>query len=151
MTAHKIYGAALFLVAALLFASTFSAQYADEPLGGDVSTVFLPRAYLIVWMFFAALVFVMGTLGHYKLDFPAVEWGRLAAICLTGIVVAWAMLTVGFLIATIPGIWVFTWIFGYRKPVQLTIFSVAMPLSVWFLFIYVFELLLPSSPWFNSF
>ena len=151
MTAHKIYGGALFAVAALLFASTFSTRYAIESLGGDVSTVFLPRAFLIVWMIFAAAVFVIGAQGRYKLDFPDVNWGRLTAISGVSLLTAAGMLTVGFLFATIPGLWIFTWIFGYRKPIQLTLFSIIFPITVWILFINVFELPLPKSPWFDTF
>lgn len=151
MITHKIYGAGLFLVAALIFASTFSSQYAGEPLGGDVSTVFLPRAYLIAWMLFSALVFLMGFRRGQETDYPNVDWVRLASLSLVCAVAAWAMLTVGFLIALIPSVWAFIWIFGYRKLLPVTIFSVAAPIFVWFLFIHVFELLLPSSPWFHSF
>ncbi len=151
MTANRIYGGVLFLVAALIFATTFSEQYASEPLGGDVSTVFMPRIFLLAWMFFAVLIFFMDEKGDGKRTFPRVDWRRLGAISLVSLIIAIAMLNAGFLIATIPGLWVFTWIFGYRKPVPLTVLSIVLPIAVWFLFSDVFLLPLPSSPWFESF
>ena len=146
--AHKIYSGVLFLVAAFLFASTFSVKYAIEPLGGDVSTVFLPRVFLIIWMLLAVTMFAMDSKGFFKLDLPDVAWGKLFAIVATSLLTAIGMLTIGFVFATIPGTWIFTWIFGYRKIVQLTLFSILLPISVWILFIEIFELPLPQSPWF---
>ncbi len=151
MSAHRIYGGALFFAAAAIFATTFSEQYAGEPLGGDVSTVFMPRAFLIAWMAFAVLLFFRGPGTGSDAGFPGVNWLRLGAVALVSLGTALAMLHAGFLIATVPGFWIFTWIYGYRKPVPLTVVSIALPLGVWFLFNDVFELPLPGSPWFRDF
>lgn len=151
MTAHRIYGGLLFLAAAAILATTFSERYAGEPLAGDVSTVFMPRAFLLAWMAFAALLFFRGPGAGADAAFPKVDWTRLGAVALVSLGTALAMLHAGFLIATVPGFWIFAWTCGYRRPVPLTLVSAALPLGVWFLFNDVFGLPLPGSPWFRDF
>ena len=138
----------LLAAAALLFAATFSDRFDVPTFGGDVGPAFAPRAYLIVWMGLSAISLVQAVRGTE----PAGEGANLrkllsvaAIACGTG----YAMTVIGFVFATVPGFFLFCWAFGYRKPVILALLSVAGPLLIWALFTYVFELLLPRSPWFH--
>ena len=151
MIAHRVYGAALFALAALLFASSFSSDYAVEALFGDVSTVFVPRLFLIAWMALAALVFQRGFAGPEIEGLPEVAWRRLGLVASVGVLTGLGMLTIGFLLSTIPGLFAFVWFYGYRKPVPLALVSLLLPLTVWLIFVEVFQLPLPQSPWFDSF
>lgn len=151
MTAHRVYGAALFFLAALLFASSFSSDYAVEALFGDVSTVFVPRLFLIAWMAFAALVFARGFTGPDIEGLPEVAWRRLGLVASVGVLTGLGMLTIGFLLSTVPGFFAFVWLYGYRRPVPLLLISLFLPLAIWLIFVQVFQLPLPQSPWFESF
>ena len=152
MVVDRIYGAALFLVAALLFATTYSAEYHQQGgLFGDVNTVFVPRIFLIAWMLLAAIQCVGGFIRKDAEAYPAVQWTKLGTVSAIAVLVAFAMLGAGFLLATIPGFFLFTWAFGYRRPVILAAVSVIFPIAIWLLFINVFKLPLPHSPWFDSF
>lgn len=151
MATDRIYGAALFLAAALLFLTTYSAEYQQGGQFGDVSTVFVPRIFLIAWMLFAAIQCIGGFFREDAEAYPAVQWGKLGAVSAVAVLAAFAMLGAGFLIATIPGFFLFTWAFGYRRPVILAILSIVFPIGIWLLFIHVFKLPLPHSPWFDSF
>lgn len=152
MAAVFVYGLMLVLSAGALFVSTFSATYdLGEPYGGDVTTVFVPRVFLILWMIFAVLMVVEEVVrGRAKLRLN-VDWTPLGLACLAAIVIAAAMLQFGFVLALVPGFFVFTWLLGYRRPVPLAIVSIAMPAVVWGVFIHFFELSLPQSPWFDVF
>ena len=151
MIAHRLYGAALFTLAALLFASTFASDYAVEAMFGDVSTVFVPRLFLAAWMVFAAFVFVSGFTKPEIKGLPEVAWPRLAAVAGVAVVTGVGMLQVGFLLSTIPGFFAFTWLYGYRRPVPLVVVSILLPLAIWLLFVEVFQLPLPQSSWFEGF
>lgn len=63
-------------------------------------------------------------------------------------ITALAMTRIGFVFAAVPGLAVFCRAFGYRRFVTLAIISVAVPVCIWALFTFGFELLLPRSPWF---
>ena len=77
--------------------------------------------------------------------------GRLLIIALITIGTAVAMLYIGFVLAAIPGYFLFCWAFGYRKPIPLLIISVVSVLATWIIFNNVLELILPHSPWFTLF
>ena len=151
MIAHRLYGAALFTLAALLFASTFAGDYAVEAMFGDVSTVFVPRLFLAAWMVFAAFLFASGFTRPEIKGLPEVAWRRLAAVAGVAVITGVGMLQAGFLLSTVPGFFAFTWFYGYRKPLPLAIVSVLLPLAIWLLFVEVFQLPLPQSPWFEGF
>ena len=138
----------LLAAAALLFAATFSDRFDVPTFGGDVGPAFAPRAYLIVWMFLSATSLVQAVRGTTPPGGEA-NLGKLLSVAAIACGTGYAMTVIGFVFATVPGFFLFCWAFGYRKPVILALLSVAGPLLIWALFTYVFELLLPRSPWFH--
>lgn len=145
---------ALLLIAAGLFLSTFSNEYDIPSFGGDVSTVFVPRIYFIIWILLCLFSLWDSTNTNYE-DKDGEETSfsvaRLCTIILIAAATSVAMLKLGFVIGLIPGFILFCWSFGYRRPLVLTVISVSGTLGIWLLFNNVFELPLPRSPWFHLF
>lgn len=155
-TLNRLTLGVLILLPAILFATTFSAEYDVATFGGDVSTVFVPRIFLIVW--FGLAIWAM--IDNFRATSDGNEnaegesqpsLGRLLIIALITIITAVAMLYIGFVLAAIPGYFLFCWAFGYRKPIPLLIISIISVLTTWVIFNNVLELVLPHSPWFTLF
>ncbi|MEM7023707.1 MAG: tripartite tricarboxylate transporter TctB family protein [Pseudomonadota bacterium] len=139
----------LVIFAALMFASTFSSEYDVPSFGGDVSTVFVPRIYLVILLLLSVLALcTKDTTPPSEVETRASD-RRLITVVAIAAATGFAMLYVGFVIATIPGFFLFCFAFGYRKLAWLVLFSILAPLVVWFLFNDLLELPLPRSPWFT--
>ena len=150
MNPVRIGALALFLVAALLFASSF-AMDVGEPMFGDVSTVFVPRIFLIAWMVLAALIaIVAGRDGEADGVFAGVAWRRLWIIIAIVAVAAVAMMEIGFVFACLPAFIVFVAVFGYRRYGITIVVGALFVFALWALFLEVFRLPLPISPWFGT-
>ncbi|NIA70824.1 tripartite tricarboxylate transporter TctB family protein [Pelagibius litoralis] len=142
--------AVIALVAAGLFASTFSADYDVPSFGGDVSTVFTPRIFL-------GLVFALSVLLLFMAKAPDTEAQRLSAAGITkllavaavSLAVAFALPHIGFVLATAPGLFLYCYFFGYRRFTTLGLMSVLGPFAVWYLFNDLLGLPLPHTPWFS--
>lgn len=142
----------LLLLGIGLFLSTFSEAYDIEPFMGDVGTVFMPRVYFVIWIGLSITLLVQSFRRVDESDSDqAFSFSRLITIMLVSGATAVAILKFGFVLGMVPGFFIFCWLFGYRKPVTLAIFSIAGTVIIWVLFNNVFELPLPRSPWFNLF
>ncbi len=139
----------LLIVAIALFALTFTDQFDVPTFGGDVGPAFAPRGFLLVWMGLAAVTTFLAARRAPGEPTEPVRLGQLIVVVLIAAGTGFAMITIGFVFAMVPGFFLFCWAFGYRKVVQLTVISIAGPLAVWALFTFGFELLLPRSPWFH--
>ena len=138
----------LLIAAASFFAVTFTDQFDVPTFGGDVGPAFAPRGYLLVWMALAATSVLQAL--REKDEAPLeVNLRQLVSVAAVAGATGYAMTVVGFVFSTVPGVFLFCWAFGYRKPIMLAVLSLAAPLTIWALFTYVFELLLPRSPWFH--
>lgn len=119
---------------------------------GDVGTVFMPRVYFVIWIGLSITLLVQSFRRVYESDSDqAFSFSRLITIMLVSGATAVAILKFGFVLGMVPGFFIFCWLFGYRKPVTLAMFSIAGTVMIWVLFNNVFELPLPRSPWFNLF
>lgn len=150
MRALEIAVAAVFLATAIVFFSlTFSDDFDVPTFGGDVGPAFAPRGYLSVWIVLALLVLVEAI---KRVDSPISEIGDLRRIILAAAIAVGtgvSMLKIGFVLAAIPGFFLFCRTLRYRNyPVLITL-SILAPLAIWWTFTFVFELLLPRSPWFG--
>lgn len=143
----------LLLLGIALFAATFSSEYDIEPFWGDVSTVFVPRVYFVIWIALS-LIFLYQTTGkgtEEEQSQQSISFKRLGIIMVIAAATAIAILKLGFMIGMVPGFFLFCWAFGYHKPISLTCISIVGSTTVWLLFNNVFELPLPRSPWFTLF
>lgn len=141
--------ASLLLMGIGLLAMTFQPAFNVPTFGGDVGPAFAPRGYLIAWIGLSLVVLLQAARG---VDTPLAEHGDIARLCTVvaiGVATGIAMLWVGFVIAAVPGFFAFTYALGYRRIGVLVVLSLAVPLAIWLLFTFGFELLLPRSPWFG--
>lgn len=132
-----------------LFVMTFSPSFDVPTFGGDVGPAFAPRGYLLVWIALAAITLVQALRSQSE---PSEDPGNLPRLIITaaiGAVTGFAMLHIGFVLAAIPGFFAFCYALGYRRLAVLAIISIGVPLAIWVLFTFGFELLLPRSPWFG--
>lgn len=143
-----------FLVSGLgLLAMTFGDAFEVRTFGGDVGPAFAPRLFLVAWSIFAAITLAQALMGQAAKpaeDMETVRTRQFLVVIVVAAVTALAMTRIGFVFATIPGLAAFCWAFGYRKPVPLALVSLLVPLGIWALFTFGFELLLPRSPWFHQ-
>ncbi|MBF9052126.1 hypothetical protein GTA62_19035 [Roseobacter sp. HKCCD9010] len=141
--------ATLLLTGIGLLSVTFSPAFDVPTFGGDVGPAFAPRGYLIVWITLALIILVQAKQANPA---PLSDYGnmrRLLAVVGVGVATGFAMLWLGFVIAAIPGLFAFAYALGYRRLGVLITLSIAAPLTIWALFTFGFELLLPRSPWFG--
>lgn len=142
----------LLLAGILLFAMTFSSDFDVMTFGGDVGPAFAPRLFLVPWIILAAATVVQAeraepTIASSSEDMKVGQMLAAVAIVLT---TAFAITKIGFVFAMIPGMFLFCIAIGYRNlPVLISVVLISVP-GLWALFTFVFELLLPRSPWFNQ-
>jgi len=150
MRVLEIAVAAVFLATAIVFFSlTFSDDFDVPTFGGDVGPAFAPRGYLLVWIILAALALFEAV---RRSELPIKEIGDLRRTLLASAIAVGtglSMLKIGFVLAAIPGFFLFCRTLGYRNYLVLILLSILAPLAIWSTFTFVFELLLPRSPWFG--
>lgn len=140
--------ASAFLVAGLgLLSMTFSSSFDVQTFGGDVGPAFAPRLFLVAWSIFAAIALAQAMLSEQD-GLGEIRVRQFLTVMVIATITALAMTRVGFVFAAVPGLAAFCWAFGYRRFVTLAFISVAVPVCIWALFTFGFELLLPRSPWF---
>ncbi|SLN13059.1 tripartite tricarboxylate transporter TctB family protein [Pseudooctadecabacter jejudonensis] len=140
--------ASAFLLAGLgLLSMTFGEAFDIRTFGGDVGPAFAPRLFLAAWSVFAAVA-LMSALRSTPGDMDRINMTQFLTVIVIATVTALAMTRIGFVFAAVPGLAAFCWAFGYRRIGVLAIISVTVPVSIWALFTFGFELLLPRSPWF---
>jgi len=164
---------ALILVPTVLFITTFDEEYDVAAFAGDVSTVFVPQIFLLIWIGLAVAAFFVSrqsfnqveesdaavenelsdlpdNLGDDSVE-PESSFLKLLLIMIISIVTAIAMLNFGFVLAVVPGFFLFCWQFGYRKPLPLLVISLTAVFATWYIFNSLLSLPLPRSPWFLAF
>ena len=139
----------LLLASVVLFAVTISDQFDVPTFGGNVGPAFAPRGFLAVWFVFALISVVQAFRSHVGEEEAEVRLRQLLSAVVIVLVTGFAVTKVGFYFAAVPGFFLFCLAFGYRKFLILALLSVSVPLLLWALFTFGFELLLPKSPWFN--
>jgi len=140
--------ASAFLLAGLgLLSLTFGEAFDVRTFGGDVGPAFAPRLFLVAWSVFAAVA-LAAAIKSSPGDLETINMAQFLTVIVIATITALAMTRIGFVFAAVPGLAAFCWAFGYRRIVVLAIISVTVPVGIWALFTFGFELLLPRSPWF---
>lgn len=143
-----IFLASMLLITGLgLLSTTFGDHFETRTFGGDVGPAFAPRLFLMAWSVFAAIALAQALISDSQ-ALGDIKIKQLITVVLIATITALTMTRVGFVITMIPGLCAFCWAFGYRKVRPLIVISIFVPLGVWALFTFGFELLLPRSPWF---
>lgn len=138
--------ASAFLLAGLgLLSMTFGDNFNVRTFGGDVGPAFAPRLFLVAWSAFAAVTLVQA-LAATPDDLGEIRIAQFLMVIVIAVLTALAMTRIGFVFAAVPGLAAFCRAFGYRKIATLMLISIAVPIGIWALFTFAFELLLPRSP-----
>ena len=138
-----IFGGVSLVIALALFVHTFSDQYDVNQLFGDVSTVFVPRALLILWMVCSVVIVARDNTGLAA--FSEVRWGAWARVAVVTAVTTAAIWAFGFLYVMPVGTFALGWAFGYRRWGWLALVSIAGPLAVWLILGVVAAVPLPTA------
>lgn len=135
----------------LLWMESLKPQYSNaQEQDYGFSPAFFPQILLSVWTLLC-VVMIVRSLILAKTEVAAPLWGKLfAAFVITGIYVA-LVDQIGFLMASVLFSAGFMYIFGYRRPVILTAVAVIFPVTTWWVFTHLLQIVLPTSPWFTNF
>ncbi|MEM6487973.1 MAG: tripartite tricarboxylate transporter TctB family protein [Pseudomonadota bacterium] len=134
---------AVLIAAAALLSTTFTAEYAG--LGAAQSPVFFPRIILGVMIALSLIAIVQDLMAGQRAE-PVEHWLALVVFVLAALVFANAITRVGFLLSAAPFSVVALAIFGFRHPLVIGVYALAVPGSLVLLFNHVLKLPLPTSP-----
>lgn len=143
-------GGIAFLLAAFFFYHTFDDAYSVSIITAGRGPVFFPRILLVAMLMLSLAVMWEG---RQEKSIPISGQQLLpviAAIGLTGFYI-FAITAAGFLISTTVFVFILPWLLGYRNVRLIVVVTALYPVSVWYLFDKIFKIILPTSPWFDSF
>ena len=143
-------GSLIFGLAGFFFYHTFDDAYAVSILTAGRGPVFFPRILLVVMLALSLAVIWEGrgqtrTAVSRKHILPV-----MTAVGLTGLYI-FAITAAGFLISTTLFVVILPRVLGYKNGWLIAAVGILYPISVWYIFNNIFKIILPSSPWFDSF
>jgi len=133
----------LLILGCALYTSTLGSSYAD--LGGAFSPVFFPRIILIGWIVLALLLVVADVLSAHTTD--TIQWLAVVIVSVAMYAYTQFMPVVGFFISSVVFSIVVLLATGQRKPLDVIVFSIAVPGALLILFNHVLTMPLPVSPY----
>lgn len=143
--------AVLFLaVALLLWGETFRDDYHLSRASHAMGPAFFPRIVLSGMVLLSLFVIF----DAFRKESGSVKLGGLGPVLgLIAITVAYgvAMFWIGFLFSSFLFVVAAALILGYRKLIVIVPVAAGYALAVWFMFQEILLIILPSSPWFDTF
>ncbi|MEM6849404.1 MAG: tripartite tricarboxylate transporter TctB family protein [Pseudomonadota bacterium] len=133
----------LLLVAAALYASTFTQSFSD--VGNAHSPVFFPRIILVLWLGLA-LIALIQTLIFAPANAPLFGLVRLAILIAAAVAYTMFLNSYGFFLTSAAFAVVCLIVFGVRNPLIIVLYAVAVPGGLVALFNHVLKMPLPTSP-----
>jgi len=146
----SIIGITFVLAGAFLFYHTFHPDYAVSIATAGRGPVFFPRILLgLMLVLSLAVVFE----GRNEQQSPISRKQLITVVLTLGVTAAYiySITAAGFLISTIACTLILPGLLGYRNWKMVLAVSAVYPVSVWYLFDRIFKIILPVSPWFDSF
>lgn len=137
-------------VALLLWGETFREEYSLSRASNAVGPAFYPRIVLTGMALLGLLVIVDAfrkESGTVKLDGAGAVFGLIAITVIYGIAMFW----IGFLLSSFVYIVTVSLALGYRRLLVIVPVAATYAVAVWFVFQEVLLIILPASPWFESF
>jgi putative tricarboxylic transport membrane protein len=147
---------AMFTAAGILFAGiflvwhTFDPAYETSFMTAGRGPVFYPRIILWAVLLLSIIVLVQARAESRDEEEPGPYGWTIAALVATGLYTL-AITRIGFVISTLAFTVVLPWIMGYRRVPIILGLAVIYTFAVWYVFEEVFLIILPSSPWFDTF
>ncbi|MBB4303470.1 hypothetical protein GGD81_002513 [Rhodobium orientis] len=145
-----VIGAISLLIAAYLFYHTFDPVYDVSIVTAGRGPVFFPRILLALMLVLSLAVAIEGFRLPHRFFSGRTALIVVSAVALTGLYIA-AITSAGFLISTVVYVFALPFLLGYRNVPVIGAVAAIYPLTVWYVFDKVFLIILPSSPWFDSF
>ena len=143
--------AVLFLaMSLLLWGETFRDDYHLSRASHAMGPAFFPRIVLSGMVLLSLIVIADAfrrESGSVKFEGMAPVLGLVAITIAYGVAIFW----IGFLLSSFLFIVAASLILGYRKLVVIVPVAAAYVLAVWFTFQEILLIILPASPWFDSF
>lgn len=144
-------GGVLLATSIFFWIETFDEAYDVSAVSAGRGPMFYPRILLAAWTLLALVVTLRGL---REPPIGPVRWRPsltvAGAMAVTALYVV-GILHAGFLIATAALAFVLPLVLGYRNLIVLILFASLFPVVTWWLFDKVFKIILPTSPWFDSF
>ena len=133
----------LLLVAAALYASTFTQSFSD--VGNAHSPVFFPRIILVLWIGLS-LIALIQTLISAPANTPIVGLLRLAILIAAAVAYTMFLNQYGFFLTSAAFAVVCLVVFGVRSPIIIVVYAVVVPGALVALFNHILKMPLPTSP-----
>lgn len=145
-----VFGLVLLAIGGFLFWETMQPKYADTMgLGVASDPAFYPQLLLSVWLLVAAILVLRALRDHGVGRIESQNWAGLFGIVLLTGAYVWLMGRIGFLFASISFVLAAALALGYRRAWIALLIAVGFPALVWYLFVFVLQITLPFSPWFD--
>ncbi|SEP00117.1 Tripartite tricarboxylate transporter TctB family protein [Salinihabitans flavidus] len=142
-------GAVFALLSLFLIWHTFSDVYQGSYQAAGRGPVFFPQI-LLSCLLLLSLVVMFGGLKAEPLSLSRdVALPVISVLLFTGLYV-YAITAAGFLLSTIVFTFVMPLLLGYRRIWVILAITAVYPVTVWYLFDHVVQIVLPSSPWFDT-
>lgn len=149
-TLDIVYGLLLASIGGFLFWETTDPKYADTMgLGVASNPAFYPRILLAAWVGLSVILMLRGALAQQEVV-PAPQVGRLAATIGLVALYTGAIFLIGFLFASILLCAALMVVLGFRHPLLVAVIATAGPLAIWYTFVFLLRIPLPTSPWFRT-
>ena len=146
-TANIIAGSFIILFGTLLLLETTSSQYATEGEGIGTGPAFFPQVLLLV-ILFTGIVTLINGVKIRGAALPQINKKRLVTIVILTAVLFFSFSQLGFLFSAFPFLVLAMWRMGLKNKSLLLVIPFLVSVGCWYFFNFVFEILLPTSPWF---
>ena len=146
-TSNIISGSVIILVGILLLLETTKPQYAGMPGGIGTGPAFFPRVLMCGFIITGMLTIING-LKHKGAKLPPIN--KIHLLLFISLTAAFfiAVPHFGFLLTAFPFLVTAMLLMGFRKKAVIMVIALCVSVISWYLFNFVFEIILPVSPWF---
>ncbi len=146
-TSNILSGSIIILFGVAMLLEMAKAQYAGMGEGLGTGPAFFPRILMGAFIITGLLTILNGVRKKGNLLEP-INKGKIFVFILITSVLFFSVSCLGFLFSVFPFLLVAMWVMGFRKKLLIVVISLIFSLSSWYLFNFVFEIILPTSPWF---
>jgi hypothetical protein len=146
-TSNIISGSTIIIIGILLLLETTKAQYAGMEDGLGTGPSFFPQVLMIGFILTGTLTIFNG-IKHKGNFLPRINWPKVLIFISLTSVLFFSVSRLGFLLSAFPFLLVAMWVMEFRKKIWIFFISLGFSLCSWYLFNFVFEITLPTSPWF---
>ncbi|MDF1584826.1 tripartite tricarboxylate transporter TctB family protein [Marinimicrococcus flavescens] len=144
-----IFGAAMLVLAGLLWREAGALDAGNTGFFGfGFDPGFFPRILLGFWAALSLVVLLRGLRGS-ALRVQAPSWPQLASLMALTAGYVLSITLIGFAFASVAFLLILLPVLGYRRPLVVLPVAVIFPLLTWYVFVFILQIILPVSPWFD--